>query len=334
LLRVDRERVLNFRLRASYLDRKLPIDSLAQAAAGGLQDSAPRAAIVSLHARVDGVGPSSWEDESLVQIWGPRGADYVVAREAIAAFTVGRLPRDPEQCKALEKIADKILGVLDGQARPTREVDVALPELGQAIRLASITGRVLIRWDASRIWAIPADPPKADVEGARIELARRFLRWFAPSSLERFTWWAGVEPADAKETWRGLESELVPVALDDERRYVLESDEGLLRKARPVSGVRLIPHGDPLIKIDARLVVDDPKLRLEIFPRPKTKSEFWPVSGGVLVDGRFIGSWARQQRRVTVNVWNRVSRPLREAIEHEALTLPISSRTKASVRWV
>jgi hypothetical protein len=334
LLRIDRERVLNFRLRASNLDRKLPIDSLARAAAGGLQDSAPRAAIVSLHARVDGVDPSSWEDDSLAQIWGPRGADYVVPWEAIAAFTVGRLPRDPEKCKALEKIADQVLGVLKGQMRPTREVDVALPELGQAIRLSSITGRVLIRWDASRIWAIPAKTPEADVEESRSELVRRFLRWFAPVSLERFAWWSGVEPSDAKKTWQGLERELVPVELDDERRFVLESDEDGLRKAKPVTGVRLIPHGDPLIKIDAPLVEADPKLRLEIFPRPNTPSDFWPVSGGILVDGRFIGSWARQQRRVTVNMWKRVSRPVRESIEQEALTFPISSRTKASVSWV
>lgn len=218
--------------------------------------------------------------------------------------------------------------------RPTREVDVALPKLGQAIRLSSITGRVHIRWDASRIWAIPAKPPKADVEEARLELARRFLGWFAPASLERFAWWSGVEPVDAKTTWRGLEKELVPVELDEERRYVLVSDEGQLKKARPVNGVRLIPHGDPFIKIDARLVVDDPKLRLEIFPRPKTKSDFWPVSGGVLVDGRFRGSWARQQRRVTVNMWKRVPHSVSESIEQEALNLPISAKSKASVNWL
>ncbi len=234
----------------------------------------------------------------------------------------------------MDRIADQVLGVLKGEARPTREVDVALPELGQAIRLASITGRVLIRWDASRIWAIPAKAPVADIEGARLELARRFLRWFAPASLERFTWWSGVEPADAKKTWKGLEPELVPIELDDEPRFVLESDEDRLTKAKPVTGVRLIPHGDPLIKIDASVVEADPKLRLELFPRPNTKSDFWPVSGGVLVDGRFRGSWARQQRRVTVNMWKPVPRPVRESIEREALELPIASKTKASVSWV
>ena len=154
----------------------------------------------------------------------------MVPREAIAAFTVGRLPRDRDKCKALDKIADQVLGVLKGQMRPTRELDLALPELGQAIRLCSITGRVHIRWDASRIWAIPSEATKGRRRrGARLELARRFLRWFAPVSLERFTWWAGVESVDGRGNLARTEPELVPVELDDERRFVLASDEDRLR---------------------------------------------------------------------------------------------------------
>lgn len=43
LERPDPARVLAFRVRASHLHQRLPIDSLAEAARGGLQDSAPRA---------------------------------------------------------------------------------------------------------------------------------------------------------------------------------------------------------------------------------------------------------------------------------------------------
>ena len=38
----------------------------------GLQDSMPRAALLSIHARMAGTEPESWEDPSLVQVWGPR----------------------------------------------------------------------------------------------------------------------------------------------------------------------------------------------------------------------------------------------------------------------
>ena len=63
----------------------------------GLQDSMPRAALLSLHARVDGcravdVGAIA----SLAQLWGPRYSTYVVAERDFALFSLGRLPDDRE----------------------------------------------------------------------------------------------------------------------------------------------------------------------------------------------------------------------------------------------
>ncbi len=46
--------------------------SLRRAARAGLQDSMPRVALLSIHARVTEAGPSAWADPSLVQVWGPR----------------------------------------------------------------------------------------------------------------------------------------------------------------------------------------------------------------------------------------------------------------------
>jgi len=40
--------------------------SLRRAAWAGQQDSMPRAAVLSIHARVEGTGPATWEDESVV----------------------------------------------------------------------------------------------------------------------------------------------------------------------------------------------------------------------------------------------------------------------------
>ena len=67
-------------------------DSLRRAAWAGLQDSMPRAALLSLHARVEGVESSTWEDPSLAQLWGPRYSTYVVAACDFAYFSLGRLP--------------------------------------------------------------------------------------------------------------------------------------------------------------------------------------------------------------------------------------------------
>lgn len=325
--------VLAYRVRASHLDEKLPARALAEAAWGGLQDSAPRAAVISLHARVEGVEPGAWDDPSLVQIWGPRGADYVVPRRDVDVFTIGRLPADPERRRELDAIADAVHRVLNGRSMLTSEVAKALPELGHLIRLTSITGRVHIRWNASRIWAIPADRPTGEPEAARVELARRFLHWFAPATLARFAWLAGIEPADAKLAWSGLSGELDAVSVDGAERYVLRSDFDALVGAEPIEGVRLLPHADPFLKIDGELVVADPERRLQIFPTQKSKPAFWPVSGGVLVDGEIVGSWARQQRRVTVHPWSALSEGVRERIGSEALAFPIAGRREPQVVW-
>src|SRR6266542_6678460 len=88
---IGRAQVLAFRQQALHLHRRLPKGRLVEAAYAGLQDSSPRSAILSLHARVQNVSASDWEDPQLVQIWGPRGADYVVPGRDVAVFTIGRL---------------------------------------------------------------------------------------------------------------------------------------------------------------------------------------------------------------------------------------------------
>src|SRR5215212_8798920 len=93
-LSVTREQILAFRRRVGGLEERSPAgaESLQRAAWAGLQDSMPRAALLSLHARVAGVEPSSWDDPSLTQLWGPRYNTYVVAERDFALFSLGRLP--------------------------------------------------------------------------------------------------------------------------------------------------------------------------------------------------------------------------------------------------
>ena len=96
-LRLTREQILSFRRHVGGLDMRLPYgdDSLRRAAWAGLQDSMPRAALLSMHARVEGVESSTWEDPSLAQLWGPRYSTYVVAKRDFALFSLGRLPDSP-----------------------------------------------------------------------------------------------------------------------------------------------------------------------------------------------------------------------------------------------
>jgi hypothetical protein len=50
----------------------------------------PRAALVSIHARLEGTHPSTWEDPSLVQLWGPRFNVFAVAAGDLAVFSLAR----------------------------------------------------------------------------------------------------------------------------------------------------------------------------------------------------------------------------------------------------
>src|SRR5262249_2686464 len=154
--------ILAYRRHAAALDERLPHgrQALRHAAWAGLQDSMPRAALLSIHARMDGTQPASWEDSSLVQIWGPRFSTYVVAKRDLAVFTLGRLPDESGQRKRIQDIAARLGAVLAG----TRMKQEAAARLMGAkhpneLRYAAPTGTVLIRWDGSRqpdIWSVPA----------------------------------------------------------------------------------------------------------------------------------------------------------------------------------
>src|SRR6476646_1926278 len=85
-LELTRSQILAFPRRAAVLDERLPRGqgALRRAAWAGLQDSMPRAALLSIHARMAGTESESWEDPSLVQIWGPRFSVYVIAKHDLA----------------------------------------------------------------------------------------------------------------------------------------------------------------------------------------------------------------------------------------------------------
>jgi hypothetical protein len=335
------EQVLRYRALVSHLKEKLPLRSIANAAWGGLQDSVPRGGVISLHARVVGTKPDSWEHPSLVQVWFRGGADYIVPRRDVGIFTLGCLPRDRARAKELERLADEIHRVTKGQTMLVREVATQLghPSAGDPLhpRASSTTGRVHIRWDASNIWLIPVGRPTIDPEDARRQLARRFLHWYGPATRQRLASWTGVKPAEAAETWKALEPELAEVQIEGsararpERLFMLEADMEALAQSEPIQGVRLLPQDDPFTKFDHELLVADKQLRLRALPRAGQSPGYIP--GGILVDGQIVGAWQRQQRKVTLHPFSKQIARVREAIEQEALSMPIAGSTGPSVMW-
>ena len=196
-LELTRTNILAFRRRTGGLDERLPAGSksLRVAAWAGLQDSMPRAALLSIHARVEGTGPGSWEDPSLVQLWGPRFSAYIIAERDRAVFTVGRLADDPPARHEAEQLADRLEAFLDGRPMTYGEAGRGLGRHPNSLRYAAPTGRVVMRWDGARpptIWTVPR--PALDPGKARLELARRYLHVFGPATADGFGEWAGIAP--------------------------------------------------------------------------------------------------------------------------------------------
>src|SRR3954468_7326055 len=246
-LELTRAQILAFRRRVSALDERLPrgARSLRGAAWAGLTDSVPRAALLSIHARVEETRSSSWEDPSLVQVWGPRYSVYVVPARDRAVFTLGRLPNDARRCARAEDMAARVHAHLAGRRLKDNDVQRALG-IGNAIKYAAPTGTLLLRWDGARapdVWAVP--PPEIEPHEARRELARRYLHVFGPEPPAAFAAWAGVGEAESRATFDALSASLTAVRTPIGDAWILARDEpGFREPLRPPAAARLLPSGD------------------------------------------------------------------------------------------
>ncbi len=112
MLQLSRQQILAHRRKVSALDERLPKSSrsLELAASAGLQDSMPRAALLSIHARVSGTEPGTWEQPPLVQVWGLRYSAFVIAQRDLALFTLGRLPEERSARQRAEDTANRLGG--------------------------------------------------------------------------------------------------------------------------------------------------------------------------------------------------------------------------------
>jgi Winged helix DNA-binding domain len=333
-LEFTRNQILGHRRRVGALDERLPAGaaSLRRAAWAGLQDSMPRAALLSIYARVKGATPDAWADPSLVQIWGPRFSVFVVPAEDAALFTLGRYPDDARGRRVADETAARLHEVLDG--RRMRDRDAAREMVGHPfhIRYSTTTGTIRIRWEgalAPTIWAVPR--PSIEPFDARLELARRHLHVFGPSTAPAFANWAGVGSREARAAFDGLAGELTAVRSPVGESSILAEDEAsFLAPPDAAAPARLLPSGDAFYLLwgaDRELLVAEATRRTELWT-----SRVWP--GAVLVDGEVAGVWRRANANVSINAWRKLSRPERAAVEGEAASLPLPGlRTDIRVQW-
>lgn len=326
MLEVTAAEIASYRRGRAHLDQRLGAgsDALRAAAHAGLQDSMPRAAVLSLHARVDGVAPQVLDDPALVQVWGPGFSAYVVAAEDTAIFTLGRYPDTGKRRTTADALTARLRDVLDEQPRQYRDVGHDLGVDPNQLRYAALTGTIRLHWAGSGKPLISRLPdPDIDPIDARQELARRFLRVFGPATAAEFAKWAGVAVAHGRSAFDGIAAETTEVSTPIGMAHLLQADEAALRAGSPNPGAtRLLPSGDTFtlwVGDQRALLVSDPDLRDRLWtPR------VWP--GALLHRGEIVGTWRRSSDQMTIETWRPPDPTTIDAIETEVASLPLDEQ--------
>ncbi len=176
--------------------------------------------------------------------------------------------------------------------------------------------------------------PEVEPREARLELARRHMHVFGPTTPAAFAQWAGIPAARGSAAFEALAGSLVPVRTPVGDAWILASDELLLRDrdapALAGSTVRLVPSGDAYFLLhgaDRELLVPAADRRRELWtPR------VWP--GAILVGGEVVGTWRRAHRAVSLRSWRRLARTERDAVVAEAESLPLPDGViRMAVAW-
>jgi hypothetical protein len=172
--------------------------------------------------------------------------------------------------------------------------------------------------------------PDDDRDRAHVELARRFVRCFAPATPRDLADWSGIGVADARRRFEALGDELVPVRSGGRRAWLHRTDRARFEGTEPVVGVRLLPPSDEfLAQRDRASLVPDAATRRLVW-RPLGKP------GVILVDGALAATWRARTDGTALELTYQpllaLSRAAAAAIESEADTIAALRGTPVRVR--
>jgi hypothetical protein len=163
--------------------------------------------------------------------------------------------------------------------------------------------------------------PAVSVEDARAELLRRFLAAFGPATAGDFAKWTGMKAADSRSTLESLGSQAVEVSVDGAPGWMLSRDLSTLAgSVLDTRTPRLLPAFDTFLLAHAtKEHLVEPRHYKRVY-----RNQAW-ISPVVLLGGRIIGVWfpktAKKTSTLDVQLFEKVSAPIRRAIETEAEAL-------------
>ena len=292
----------------------------------GLHAQVLSSAELTLWARVadlrrDDVSRWLWQDKALVKQWAMRGTLHLLPAAELGLWhgALGTYAHwlKPSWFKGfgtsreeMEALIAAVSAALAGRCLTREQLAGELGEerltesWGAYLKPVAFRGQLCFGPDAGRnvtftrpdTWlGAPVEP--WDGEAALDEVARRFLRAYAPATADDFRrWWAISEPQARRRLQR---LDVAEVSVGGERAYVLAQDAEALAAAEPDDTVRLLPGFDPWVIGATRhsdRLMPDPAFRDRVH-RPQG----W-VSPVITAGGRIVGTWRHERRGATLRV--------------------------------
>lgn len=366
----NRKAVLRMRCRSQRLDGSprcagAGIGALLEAICG-VQGQDAAAAALAIRARLAGTTAAAIEDarigaRMIVRTWGMRGTMHLLAAAdlpwLLAIFGpifIARSQRRYRELTVSEATLDRALDALRDLCATKGPVTRAeiVDHLGQAgivlegqaayhlVRRAALARMICLGPDRDGeptfvlldAW-LGKTPPQPSGADALKELARRYLRAYAPATAADFTTWSGLPQAKANAAWRMLAAEAMTVDVAGEAAWVLQAHAATVsdgESEQPL--VRLLPAFDPyLLGYQGRQLAVDPAYAKHIHPGGGV------LRPAVLVDGAVVGTWRCHRRSkgmtVTVQPFEALEPAVLHGVEEEAADVGRFYGLRADLRW-
>jgi hypothetical protein len=160
-----------------------------------------------------------------------------------------------------------------------------------------------------------------DEHEAKQILLRRYLRAYAPATLQDFSKWTGMPVQEARAAWQSLEEEMVAVNIEDMKMWLLREDHRQLANSEFDGQIlRLLPHFDPYLlgHADKNHLVEAQNYK-RVY-----RNQGW-ISPVILLNGRVIGIWSYTRRgkqmSLEIKPFEKFSKTINARIEEEAASL-------------
>ena len=292
----------------------------------------PRAALLSIHARIEGATPDIWEHPSLVGIWGPRYSTYIVPAVDRAVFTLGRMPDDEKGRQRADSAAQSLRAHIGEKRLGHHDVGGSLGVNPNSLRYGAVTGEIVIRWAGAlqpTIWMLPRPDttprtPDASWHDATCTSSDRRQPPSLPNGRE-----SAVAPASRRSTTSRPSSP---------RRPRQSATAGSSAATRPPYGQVPPPLPRPASSPAAtRTSSCGARTANCSSPDPRRRSELWTSRvwpGALLVNTEIAGVWRRASEIVTIDTWRPLTKTETQEVETEAAALPLPGLTRPiQVRW-